>query len=87
MKYFLYFILGSCKIQENCTAGIKATKNSDGSISAEICHTHHGHKKEVQHTWITKQKREEIAAHLQQGVSKDKILNDIRDEAMNHAKQ
>ena len=49
---------------------------------AEICHTHHGHKTEVQHTWLTRGKREEIAARLQQGVSREKILNDIRDEAM-----
>ena len=77
--------LGSCKIQQNCTAGIKVTKRDDGKILAEICHTHHGHKKEVQHTWLSKGRRKEIAACLQQGVSRDRILNDIREDATKHS--
>ena len=77
--------LGSCKIQQNCTAGIKVTKRDDGKILAEICHTHHGHKNEVQHTWLSKGRRIEIAARLQQGVSRDRILNDIREDATKHS--
>ena len=81
------FISGSCKIQQNCTAGIKITTKKDNTVLAEICHTHYGHTKEVQHIGLSKGKREEIAAKLQQGISRDKILNDIRDEAMSHGDQ
>ena len=64
---------GSCKIQQNCTAGIKITTKKDNTVLAEICHTHYGHTKEVQHIGLSKGKREEIAAKLQQGISRDKI--------------
>ena len=47
-----------------------------------ICYTQYGHEKELQHTWLQKSKRQHIAALLQQGVSRDRILSDIREEAM-----
>ena len=47
-----------------------------------ICYTHYGHEKELQHTWLPKSKRQHIAALLQQGVSRGRILSDIREEAM-----
>ena len=47
-----------------------------------ICYTHYGHEKELQHTWLPKSKRQHIAALLQQGVSRDRILSDIREEAV-----
>ena len=42
-----------------------------------ICYTQYGHEKELQHTWLQKSKRQHIAALLQQGVSRDRILSDI----------
>ena len=79
----LYFTLGTCKLQNNCTATIKTIVTEEGKITAEVCHTHYGHDKELQHTWLPKAKRQHIAALLQQGVSRDKILEDIRESAMN----
>lgn len=73
---------GTCKLQNNCTATIKAIVTEE-KVSAEICHTHYGHDKQLQHTWLPKAKRQQIAALLQQGVSRDKILEDIRENAMN----
>ena len=57
----------------------------EGKISAEVCHTHYGHDKQLQHTWLPKAKRQQIAALLQQGVTREKILEDIRESAMNEA--
>ena len=51
-------------------------------MKADICYTHYGHERDLQHTWITKSKRQKIASLLKQGVSRDRILNDIREEAM-----
>ena len=45
---------------------------------ADTCFTHYGHSKNIGYTWISQKKRNEIAAKLQQGVSKEKILDDIR---------
>ena len=52
------------------------------TITVDLCLTHHGHQKDLQHTWLPKQKKEEMAALLQQGVSKDKILGDIREHGI-----
>ena len=52
---------------------------SDGSIKADVVLTHYGHEKELQHIRVTKQRRNEIAAKMRQGVSRDKILDEIRD--------
>jgi len=73
---------GTCKIQQNCTATLEATTTEDGKITVDLCLTHYGHQQDLQHTWLPKQKKEEMAALLQQGVSKDKILGDIRENWM-----
>lgn len=69
-------------MQHNCTSTFKTTKHEDGKISVDVCHTHYGHERQLQHTWLAKTKRQEIAALLQQGVSRERILGDIREEAM-----
>lgn len=51
-------------------------------MAVNICYTHYGHEKELQHTWLSKGKCEQIAALLQQGVSRERILSDIREDAM-----
>lgn len=73
---------GTFKIQRNCTATLKATTTEDGKITVDLCLTHCGHQQDLQHTWLPKQKKEEMAALIQQGVSKDKILGDIRENRM-----
>ena len=57
---------------------MKITKHVDGTFTADACFTHYGHSKNIGYTWISQKKRNEIAAILQQGVSKEKILDDIR---------
>ena len=71
---------GTCKLDRNCTSTIKCTENADGTIVAEVCHSHYGHTKELEHSRLTKLQRQEIAVKLSQGVTRNKILNDIRDE-------
>ena len=46
---------------------IKSTKHLDGKVTGEACWTHYGHSKNLAYTWISKKKRNEIAAKLQQG--------------------
>ena len=73
------FLLGTCKIGRNCTAMMKVTCGKGGKVVAEVNGTHYGHEKELKHIWIPKGKRKEIAAKLQQGVKRDKIIEDIRE--------
>ena len=61
------------------------TKHDDGKVSVDVCHTHYGHERQLQHTWLTKTKRQEIAALLQRGVSRERILEDIREQALQHS--
>ena len=51
-------------------------------ITVDLCLTHYGHQQDLQHTWLPKQKKEEMAALLQQGVFTNKILGDIREKGM-----
>ncbi len=41
----------------------------------------------MEHTRLSKERRKKIAASLQQGVSKEKIINDIREEAVSQSDQ
>ncbi|KXJ25287.1 hypothetical protein AC249_AIPGENE14600 [Exaiptasia diaphana] len=63
-------ILSSCKLMRNCTSTI--------TVVAEVCLTHYGHEVEPQHLRLSKEKHQEIAAKIQQGVTRDHILNDVR---------
>ena len=70
---------GICKIDDECTAYMKVTKClSNGTISVEYC-TNHTHKVEIAHLRIPIDTRVSIASKLQEGVSIDKVLDDIRD--------
>ena len=51
----------------------------------EVCYTHYGHEKEIQHTWLPQRQCEQIAALLQQDVTRQRILEDIRESAINEA--
>ena len=52
---------------------------ADQSLKVDAILTHYGHEKELQHLRITKRKRQEVAAKLKQGVSREKILDEVRD--------
>ena len=62
-----------------CTSTIKVVYTPDGKCHVEMCHTHYGHDVQIQHIKLSKRQRESIAAKIQQGVSFDRILDDIRD--------
>ena len=58
---------------------IKAKQNEDtGTVDVTYCATH-SHPIRLSHIPIPKRTRVDIAAKLQQGVSMERILNDIRD--------
>ena len=57
---------------------MKITKHVDKTVTADDCFTYYGHFKNIGYTWISQKKRNKIAAKLQQGVSKEKILDDVR---------
>ena len=70
---------GTNKIGTQCTAHIKDKLNEDtGCVDVTYCGTH-THPIRLSHIRIPKQTRVSIAAKLQQGVSMEQILDDIRD--------
>ena len=60
----------TCKIDNNCTCEVKLLIKDDEEVSVSVCKTHYGHSKKLGHTWLPRNKREEIAAKLQQGIYK-----------------
>ncbi len=48
-------------------------------MSVEACLSHYGHRRSLQHIWLSNKKREELVAKLKQGVSQQRILDEIRD--------
>lgn len=51
----------------------------DKTVKLDAVLTHYGHEKELQHLRICKRKRQEIAAKLKQGVSRENILDEVRE--------
>ena len=74
-----FFITGTCKIARNCTSTLVVTYVDDGAITVDVRYTHYGHEKELQHIRLAKEKRQEVAAKIQQGVPRDRVLSDIRE--------
>lgn len=66
-------------MERNCTSTMVVKYKDNGEITAEVCYTHYGHEKELQHLWLSKGKRQELAAKIQQGMPRDRILSDVRD--------
>lgn len=66
----------------NCTASI-TTVLDEGTVEADVCYSHYGHDIELKHCQAIKgfqeKKRNEKVAKLRQGVSRQHILNDVRD--------
>jgi hypothetical protein len=70
---------GTSKINSHCTAAITLTVNhSLQSVSAEVCHTHYAHDTRLGHIRLSEGDRLKIAGKITQGVTYDKILDDIR---------
>ena len=79
VNVYIFIFIGSCKIKRNCTSTIVVTYEDNGTIIVDVCYTHYGHEKELQHVWLSKGKRQELAAKIQQGVPRDRILSDIKE--------
>ena len=71
---------GTAKIDSYCTAGMVVTIE-DRSIEVSICTTHYGHQISLGHIRLSKEYRYSIAAKVSQGVTFQRILDDIRDDA------
>ena len=75
----IFLCTGICKINRNCTSTLNVSNLTNGEVKVEICYTHNGHTREIQHTWLPKEKRQELAAKIQQGVPREIFLDDVRD--------
>ena len=54
-----------------------ATTANDGHV--DVCYTHDGHEHKLQHIRISKIKRREIALKIREGISRDCVLDEIRE--------
>ena len=71
---------GTCKTGEQCIAHIKATVDAlSGQVVVKYCATHHNHDIRLAHLRMSNETRMNVTAKLQQGVSIERILDDIRD--------
>lgn len=43
-----------------------------------MCYTHYGHQKSIGHIWLSKKQKQDVASKLAKGVTKERILDDIR---------
>ena len=66
----LCFLLGSSKMGTNCTSIMTARVYLNGQVSVSACHSNHGQSKTLQHKMI--------AAKIQHGVSRERVLDNIR---------
>ena len=70
---------GSCKVGERCIAHMKAIKdNYTGEVVVQYCSTHHNHEVNIGQLRMQHDTRMKIAAQLQQGVTIEKIMDNIR---------
>ncbi len=47
-------------------------------MHVDVCYTHYGHDKELQHLRISNAKRRDIAVKIREGIHRDRILDDVR---------
>jgi len=73
---------GSCKAASTCIAHIKAIQNTlTDEIVVEYCSTHNSHDLNLCHLPVPEDIKHFIAAKLQDGVSLDRILDDVRNNS------
>ena len=71
---------GTCKTGSSCTAHIKAICDlTTGEVTVWYCATHNSHSINLGHLRIPSDTRMRITSKLHQGVSVERILDDIRD--------
>ena len=81
---------GSNKLGDHCTAHMKVTQvKGDRSVIVQYCSTHHSHEPENEliHLRMPESQRMCIAAKLLQGVTVDKILDNIQDNVFEEGLQ
>ena len=79
---------GSSKFNHQCTAAITLTVNhTTQSVTAVVCHTHYAHESRLGHIRLSEEDRLKIAGKLAQGVTFDKILDDIRSSVSDNFKR
>ena len=75
---------GSSKMGCQCSAYMKATHNTiTQQVSVVYCDTHYNHSTQLAFLKIPLKVRLVIASKLRQGVSMERILDDIRDSVHN----
>ena len=69
---------GTCKLGERCIAHMKATIHQlTGTVEVQYCSTHHNHEVSLGHIRIPHETQMEIAAQLQQGVTIERIMDNM----------
>ena len=70
----------SSKLGERCIAHIKAMKDEQtGKVEVQYCSTHHNHEISLGHIRMPHETRMKIAAQRQQGVTINRIMDNILD--------
>ena len=72
---------GSSKLNAHCTAAITVRKNIPGTniVKVNICKTHYGHNCSLGYTRLSETDRLTIAGQLAQGITFERIFDNIRD--------
>lgn len=71
---------GSSKLNAHCTAAITATTKIPGTeLRVSVCKTHYGHTCSLGHTRLSESDRLTIVGQLAQGITFERILDNIRD--------
>ena len=79
---------GSSKVGTQCTAHMKVQYNKiTHKVHVEYCDYHHIHTAQLMHLRIADETRTAIAAQLQDGVSIERIMDNIRDKVHNEMKR
>ena len=73
-------VQGSCKLNEYCTAHMTVTENTiTKKIKVSYCSHHSNHEPEICHLRVPEEVKNVVAAKLAEGVTIDRVLDDIRD--------
>ncbi len=71
---------GTSKIGQQCTAYMRAESTlTSKMVTLRYCLTHYNHATKLAHLRLPTTKRIEMAGKLQQGITLERILDDIRD--------
>ena len=63
----IFLFTGTCKIERNCTSTLNVSNLADGKVKVEICYTHYGHTRDIQHTWLPKGKGKSLRQKSNRG--------------------